>query len=137
MHAEHTSGLIPVATASQPIEATSIQIMLGAHGIESELRGELTVAANPLLSNAIGGIRILVSSADSARAMEILEEHRRLEVEAEAQRARTCPECGKGNGMAVRRPFWIGILILFTLGVFCLLYPWPRYKCPDCGWKWR
>ena len=129
--------MVTVATVSHPIEATPIQMKLGSFGLESELDGDLTVAAHPLLSNAIGGIHILVSSADAARASEILAEHRRAEAAEEAQRARTCPKCKSQNGIPVKRPVLVGILAVLTIGVFSLLYPWPRYKCPDCRHKWR
>ena len=129
--------MVAVATVSQPIEAMPIQVELGSFGIESKLNGDLIVAANPLLSNAIGGIQVMVSPADAERAIEILAERRFVEAEAEAERARTCPNCGNKNGVSIKRPALIGILAVLTLGAFCLLYPWPRYKCPDCRYKWR
>ncbi len=134
---ESTPHMVVVATVSQPFEATPIQMKLGSFGIESELNGEMTVAANPFLSNAIGGIQVLVSETDAERATEILAEHRRVEAEEEAARARTCPKCGNTNGVPVKRPVLIAILAVVTLGAFCLLYPWPRYRCPDCRHKWR
>jgi hypothetical protein len=134
---ERIPDMVPVATVSQPMEATPIQIKLGSFGIESELSDNLTVAANPLLSNAVGGIQILVSGAEAERASDILADHRRAEAEAEAERARTCPKCGNKSGVSVKRPVLVGILGVVTLGAFCLLYPWPRYKCSDCKHKWR
>ena len=132
----NTSHLVILATVSQPMEATPIQLKLDSFGIESELHGELTVAANPFLSNAVGGIQILVSETDAKRAAEILAEHRRLGAEKEAERARTCPECGKTNGVPVDRPLFIGILAVFTFGIFSILYPWPKFQCPNCRHKW-
>jgi hypothetical protein len=134
---ESTPHMVVVATVSQPFEATPIQMKLGSFGIESELNGEMTVAANPFLSNAIGGIQVLVSETDAERATEILAEHRRVEAEVEAVRARTCPKCGNTNGVPVKRPVLIAILAVVTLGAFCLLYPWPRYRCQDCRHKWK
>ena len=134
---EELQDMVAVATVSQPFEAATIQMKLGSFGIESELNGEMTVVANPLLSNAIGGIQVLVSATDAQRAAEILAEHRRFEAEEETERARTCPKCSSKNGVSVRLPLLIAILVVLTLGAFCLLYPWPRYKCPDCGYKWK
>ncbi len=51
---EQTPQMIVVATVSQPLEATPVQVKLGSFGIESQLNGEMTIAANPLLSNAVG-----------------------------------------------------------------------------------
>jgi hypothetical protein len=134
---EQTPQMIVVATVSQPLEATPVQVKLGSFGIESQLNGEMTIAANPLLSNAVGGIHVLVSESDAERAIEILAQHHREESEAEARRARSCPECGNENGVLVKRPIVIAILAVITIGAFCLLYPWPRYRCPDCRHKWR
>jgi hypothetical protein len=130
-------NMVPVATVSQPMEAMPIQVKLGSFGIEAQLTDNLTVAANPLLSNAIGGIRIFVAAADAVRAAEILTEHRRAEAEEQAELARTCPKCGNKNGVIVKRPVLVGILAAVTLGAFCLLYPWPRYECHECRHKWR
>jgi len=129
--------MVAVATASQPMDATTIQVELGSCGIESELDGEFTVAANPLLSNAIGGIKILVPVQDAERAMSILAISAQEKSEAAAVLAKTCPKCKNENGETVSRPNWAGILAVFTLGAFALFYPWPKYKCPNCNHTWR
>ena len=134
---EESIKTIPVAIASQPMEATLIQVELGSNGIESELDGEFTVAANPLLSNAVGGIRIMVSAQDTERALAVLEAHSQAKAEEEAALAKTCPRCKNENGEAVRRPNWAGVLAVITLGAFALFYPWPKYRCPDCKHKWK
>ena len=129
--------MVPITTVSQPAEATPLQVLLGSHGIKSQLDGDYTVAANPLLSNAVGGIQLMVSETNAKHATDILAEYRRAEAEEEAIRARTCPKCGCQNGDLIKRPLIFAILAIVTLGAFCLLYPWPKYKCPDCGHKWR
>ena len=128
--------IVAVATASQPMEATMIQVELESHGIESQLYSELTVAANPLLSNAIGGVRVLVSAQDFARASAILAERAREKAQKEAVLARTCPECGNENGQKRRCSVWAGILMILTLGAYSLLFMSPRYVCPSCNHKW-
>lgn len=129
--------MVAVATAAQPMDATTIQVELGSCGIDSELDGEFTVAANPLLSNAIGGIKILVPFNDAERAKSILTANSQAKVEEEAIRAKTCPKCENENGKPVRRPNWAGILAVITLGAFSVFYPWPKYRCPDCNHKWK
>ncbi|MFC1497934.1 hypothetical protein ACFLS1_05610 [Verrucomicrobiota bacterium] len=129
--------MVVVATVSQPMEATPIQVRLGTEGIDSHLDGDYTVAANPLLSNAIGGIQLLVSARDAERAAAVLAEYFKAKAESEAIVARTCPRCGKKNGIDVRRPALLAVLAVITFGAFCLLYPWPLYRCPDCKHKWR
>ena len=134
---DKNTQMIVVATASQPMDATTIQVELGSMGIDSELDGEFTVAANPLLSNAIGGIKILVQSQDAEQAMSILAANSQAKAEEEAALAKTCPKCKNENGEAVRRPNWAGVLAVITLGAFSVFYPWPKYRCLDCNHKWK
>jgi len=130
-------GRIHIATAGQPLESDAIQMKLESEGIESFTEGEMTIAVDPLLSNAIGGIRILVAEEDEEQARDVVERYRQEERESLELRAKTCPECGGQNGQPIRRPLWVGFLIVLTLGIAALLYPWPKYSCPDCGHKWR
>jgi hypothetical protein len=45
---------------------------LEAEGIRAYLQDEHTVTINPLFSNAIGGIKLMVHEAQVARAQELL-----------------------------------------------------------------
>jgi predicted RNA-binding Zn-ribbon protein involved in translation (DUF1610 family) len=128
---------ITIATASQPMEAAMIQVALGSHDLDSQLDGEYTIAVDPLLSNAIGGVQVKVAPTDVARAREILAEIAREKREAESLEARTCPSCGSVEGEKIKKPNLIGILTVLTLGGFSLLFPWPKYKCPSCGTTWK
>ena len=126
-----------VTTASQPMEATMIQVALGSHDIDSKLDGEYTIGVDPLLSNAIGGVKVMVAAEDLALAHQILTELEQNKKESEALKSRTCPSCGCEKGESMERPNIIGIASVLTLGAFTLLFPWSRYKCPDCGNKWK
>ena len=131
---------VVIATATQTIEATQLQMQLDSCGIDSQLDGEMTVTIDPLLANAIGGIRVLVAEEDAEQAREIIKDYRQKEKEAFEERAKTCPDCGEPHGKPFFGPMIIGLLTLSTLGLFgvlYLLYPWPRFKCPSCGHKWR
>jgi hypothetical protein len=134
---EENIKMVAVATASQPMEATLIQVELGSCGIDSNLDGEFTVAANPLLSNAVGGIRIVVSAEDAKHASAVLANYYKQKRETDAALEKTCPKCKNENGRTVRQPNWVGILSVITVGAFSLFYPWPKYRCPDCNHKWR
>lgn len=134
---ETPSKKVVVGNAPQPMDASLLQMELEAHGIDSVQDGEYTVAIDPLLSNAIGGIRVLVAEADEAAAREVLAEFYRKRREDETALERTCPACGAENAQRVKRSpvFWI--LIVITLGIFSLLVPWRRFECPECGHRWR
>ena len=129
--------LVAIGTFRQPDEANMFRLRLDSEKIESHLEGEYTIATYPLISNAIGGVRVLVSERDAEVASHILEDHYRERAEADAKRAKTCPRCQSEAGLEVHRSPILGILAVLTLGIFCLLFPWPRYRCPECGHKWR
>ena len=127
---------ITIAACSQTLEASMIQMELDAAGIESELENEFTVGVDPLLSNAVGGIKISVLTEDVEKARQVMEKYYETKALEEEQKARTCPKCRYRNGNPVRRPNWIGILSVLTLGAFSLFYAWPKYSCPSCKHKW-
>ena len=113
--------------------AANIQAELDVCGIDSELDGLAATMANPLLSSATGGIKILVSAVDAERARSILEENVKKRAEEKARHARLCQQCKSENGEAMRRPGRGAVLALLTFGV----YRGPKYRCPDCGHTWR
>ena len=133
---DHPRGVV-IATFSQPQDAHIMQSLLASRDIPSELDGEYTIGANPLLSNAIGGVRLLVPPDHADTASKLLEECRRQRAEAQAERARTCPKCQSTNTRNIRESMIVGILAVITLGVLSLVFPYPRHKCIECGHKWR
>jgi len=125
--------MVVITTVSQPLDATLIQLELDSFGIESKTTGDLTISVDPLLSNAIGGIKVLVSAVNAENASEIIEKHR----QAKDQADRVCPECGNKNGIIIKHSVLIVIFLILTIGAGILLYPWFKYKCPKCGNKWK
>src|SRR5210317_690269 len=87
------SRMVTLTSVPQPMDAIPIQVNLASYGIHSELEDELTLSTNPLLSNAIGGARILVRESDAARASEILAQTQRGN-RKQPELAGTCPLCG-------------------------------------------
>lgn len=116
---------VVVGSAFQPMDAHLLQMELDAHGIESMQDGEFTVAIDPILSHAIGGIRIKVEASDAEQAREVLEAFYRRRKEDIESLERTCPDCGAPDGDVIRKPFWF------------LLPPWPKFECRSCGCRWR
>jgi Putative prokaryotic signal transducing protein len=54
-------------------EALFLQSVLDGAGIETMIPNEHTIAVNPLWTNLLGGIRVMVRPADLARASELLD----------------------------------------------------------------
>src|ERR1051326_6956778 len=55
-------------------EVAVIRARLESEGIHTFLADEQTLSANPLMANAIGGLKLMVPKAEAARAREILKE---------------------------------------------------------------
>jgi hypothetical protein len=65
--------LVVVASFGFPTEAGLAKNRLEYEGIRAFLDNENTIAADFLLSNATGGVKIFVGESDAARAKEILQ----------------------------------------------------------------
>lgn len=66
--------LITVKTFWTSYEANIVKSYLESEGIECLLKDELTINADPLLTNAIGGIKLQVPSSQYEKAYHLLDE---------------------------------------------------------------
>lgn len=57
-----------------PHEYYMLQVFLQSNEINVYLKDELTVSVDPLLSNAIGGIKMYVDEKDYERAVDLMRE---------------------------------------------------------------
>jgi DNA-directed RNA polymerase subunit RPC12/RpoP len=104
------------------------QVMKGkfmSHGIEVFLKDEHTLDADPLISQAIGGVKLQVRRKDSAEAIALYNELREYEVDRQGKRI-TCPKCQEDR-----------VLIAPTKkSIFYLLFPFfesTKYQCSKCS----
>ncbi len=65
-------GPLVVATFALPTEAEMARGLLESNGIQALLRDEGLVGVHPWLSNAVGGVKVVVPAEDAERAREIL-----------------------------------------------------------------
>ena len=63
-----------VATFTLPTEAEMARELLESNGIDAVVRDAGLVGVHPWLSNAVGGVKLVVSSDDAELAREILED---------------------------------------------------------------
>lgn len=104
------------------------QVMKGrfeSQGIEVFLKDEHTLDADPLISHAIGGVKLQVHVKDKATAIELYNELREYEVERQGNRV-TCPNCEK-NRVLIAPP---------RKNLLYMLFPFfepTRYQCGECG----
>jgi len=124
--------LVTVATCNWIIEADMIVARLDAEGVKAFIPDEGMVQINPIYANAIGGIRVQVDEPDLDRAREILKEGLPLVDKGIAP----CPLCGSGNVHYERISRRLAFASLLLIGI-PLLWIKHRWKCEDCGHKWK
>ncbi len=123
-------NFVPVWSYDNYIPAHIAKGRLQEDGIECWLKDDNTVTIDPILTNAIGGIKLMVQEVDAKRAWEILS---RLQREHKATIA--CPNCGSHNMELVSTPRkamnWLSAITTFFLGDYALTTD-KVYHCFDC-----
>jgi hypothetical protein len=112
------------------IDAHIAKGVLEEEGIESWLKDENTVTIDPILTNAVGGIKVMVAKADAQRAWEILQQ-----LKNEQKKAVACPKCGSNNTELVSTPRkainWLSAITTFFLGDYAMGID-KVHHCFDC-----
>jgi len=104
-----------------------VQILKGrleSDGIPVFLRDENTLNSDPMISNAIGGVKLQVYYSDRGRATDIYNEVRAYAMDDEGN-LRSCPNC-KAQRMEI---------YYNRKGLFYKLFPFfekRKYKCLNC-----
>jgi len=108
---------------------------LQQEGVICWLKDEYTVTVDPILTNAVGGIKLMVARQDAKFAKELLDRERR-----EHQALSPCPNCGSVNVELVSTPRkasnWMSAIIAF----FFTAYAPPVdmvYHCFDCNFEFE
>jgi len=113
------------------MDAHLLMAKLESEGIECWLQDENTVIVNPILTNAVGGIKLFVTKQDFGRAYEIFRE-----VENNRKQAIECPKCKGHNIELVSTPRkasnWISGIFTYIFGGFAMAVDNVNH-CFDCG----
>lgn len=113
------------------IEAHLQLQQLEAEGIRAVLQDEYTVTIDPFLSNAVGGIKLMVPDVQWERARSIIEK-----LEAAYQQTFTCPVCGSHSIQRVvqkQKPVRWYTPLLSMLKLIVLREGREVYRCSSCG----
>lgn len=108
--------------------AADVQILKGkleSEGIPVFLRDENTLNSDPLISNAIGGVKLQVYTKDKDRALKIYNEVRAYAID-DAGKPIVCPNCKAQKSEAYYE----------RKTIFYKLFPFfedKKYKCLHCG----
>lgn len=106
-------------------EANLKKSKLDSEGIRTMLMDEKTVDSDPLISQAIGGVKLLVLNEDLEKAVEIYSEIRDY-VKDEDGNDMICPSCGSHH---------ILVAPLQRRNLFFMLFPFferKRHICNEC-----
>lgn len=99
--------------------------------IKCWLKDENTVTIDPILTNAVGGIKLMVTAAQADRAANILRT-----IDAEFKSLHPCTKCGSLNIDLVSTPRKASNWASAIIGLFFTSYAIPIdkvYHCFDCG----
>jgi len=124
-------NFVPIGSYDNYIPAHIAMGRLEEDGINCWLKDENTVTINPIWTNAVGGIKLMVAAPQVERAIAILKE-----IEQQHKASITCPQCGSHNIELVstpRKPInWISAITTFFLGDYALTVDKVNH-CFDCG----
>lgn len=106
---------------------------LEAEGIRCYLQDENTVTIDPILSNAIGGIKLMVYEEQWQRANELLHA-----IEENYRKSAVCPRCGASDIHLVtntkKAGNWLSAIVTWLAGSYAVGMS-QVYKCFNCGYE--
>lgn len=113
------------------IEAHIDRGVLEEQGIPCWLKDENTVTIDPILTQAVGGIKLMVGRADAQKAYDILDDLRK-----EQKQSLACPVCGSHDIEKVSSPrkamTWLSSITTFFLGDYAIATDKVNH-CFACG----
>jgi len=114
-----------IGSFEYPADVQIIKGRLESEGIPVFLRDENTLNSDPLISNAIGGVKLQVYTKHKDMALAIYNEIRAYAVDANGNPI-TCPNCKAQKSERYYNP----------KGIFLRLFPFfekRNYQCLNCG----
>ena len=130
-------SLIEVANYQYSSEAYLFKGKLESEGIEVFLQNENTINTDPLLSIALGGVKIFVNSEDVLKARHILDSIPEYSVDDKGELL-SCPDCGSQKINMVTTIKDVKSFMAFIYGFLTLsmpLFSKQKYKCENCNFE--
>jgi rubredoxin len=97
------------------------------------LQDEHTVTIDPILTNAIGGIKLMIYDEQLERALQLI-----TGFEQDYKQALVCPQCKSTSMLHITQPNnvtnWFTALLTWLFGSYALSFK-KVYKCSDCGYE--
>ena len=126
-----------IANYQYTSEAYLFKGKLESEGVDVFLQNENTINTDPLLSNALGGVKLFVKSEDVMKAKQILDSIPEYSVNDKGDLL-TCPNCGSNTISMVTSIKDMKSFFAFLYGLLTLsmpLFSKQKYKCESCNFE--
>jgi len=126
---------VTIARYTYSSEAQIIKGRLEAEDIQVFLRDNITIDTDPLVSHAIGGVKLKVLAKDENKARDILESITKFSVDDDGNLIR-CPNCNKEKIELYSTINNLKSFFYFLIGFISGTLPFSaryEYKCIDCS----
>lgn len=126
--------LVTIRTFSNYFSANILLTKLRDAGVQCYLKDEYTVTMDPLLTNAVGGIKLVINKEDSQEVFELLQQF-----DEEYRRNAVCPKCGSHNIELVPEHTPANMITAILSWIFSSYAVSVEnvYKCGNCGYESR
>jgi predicted RNA-binding Zn-ribbon protein involved in translation (DUF1610 family) len=131
------NSLIEIANYQFSSEAYLFKGKLESEGIEVFLQNENTINTDPLLSSALGGVKLFVNSEDVLQSRQILDAIPEYSLNDKGELL-TCPNCGSQKIYMTTTIKDIKSFLAFIYGLLTLsmpLFSKQKYKCESCNFE--
>ena len=120
-------------------EALIYKGKLESEGINVFIRDNAVIDANPLYSNAMGGVKLYVKNEDLPNAQEVLSQISKVSLDDNNQPIK-CPNCGAEQIAMFTSIRDLKSLISFMFSTLLLGIPFRtkhKYKCEKCKFEFK
>jgi ribosomal protein L37AE/L43A len=128
-------NFLPIQTFGNYIDAHILMGRMQEEGIQCWLKDENTVTIDPILTNAVGGIKLMVAEYQLEAAMRILRH-----LEQETKNRLSCPKCNSHNIHFVSTPRkasnWLSVIVGFLFTSYAVPVD-KTWHCFDCGAEFK
>jgi len=124
--------LVTIKTFDNYFLANITLTRLHADGVECYLKDEYTVTIDPILTNAIGGIKLVVKAQDEESVKKLLAEY-----EAEYMKSACCPKCGSNSFTYIAKPGvtnFVTAILTWLFSNYAVAQDYV-YHCKECGYE--
>ena len=123
---------VTIRTFQNYFTAHILLTRLRSAGIECFLKDEFTVTVDPILSNAVGGIKLVVRKEDEPEANKLLNEF-----DESYRQSAVCPKCGSKTIELIPKQTTANIataILTWLFGSYAISAQ-NIYKCSSCGFE--